>query len=403
MFDWIIGSAMPDLLGREPLHHLQLFLCNGDPKIYRLFDKHNETMMPHAKNALCIFHFIEKGLERLNPEIRGKDQIEVRNQKKIFKNWCYSSMQFGGVETMEEYHDSRKLLQTWLKEQSQLDDTNLSKNAIMYKTFLVKTLENQMDCVLFPKKCHIMSLGHHTTLPLEGQNSILKKKTSKTVKLNMTLFESAKTQTVISQNSCSLSDRKLGRLYGATSLWAQSTTVNSVNMFAKSQLQQNCVESGNYQCRICSIVDNTKVERNDNDVGCHKIQMVHCKSLEPYCTHCNANNICVACCDESALARYKRRLSIRFDPCPHTGMIAVTCYCLYTQVFGIPCQHICALLNTQPHHLFICWLKPYFTFYGHGSTPAKMNYFNTKQHDKRILITLPEYDFMMMLAWIIEE
>lgn len=69
VFNWIVGSAMPDLLGREPLQRTQVFLCDGDPKIYHSFDKHKDALMPNAENGLCIFHLIEKGLERLNPEI----------------------------------------------------------------------------------------------------------------------------------------------------------------------------------------------------------------------------------------------------------------------------------------------------------------------------------------------
>ena len=101
---------MPILLGIKPLQRLQLFLCDGNKKIYLSFDKHKERLIPNAENGLCNFHLVEKRMEQINPDIRGKDRIEVQNQKKTFKRWYFSWMRYGGVETMEEYKDLYSLL-----------------------------------------------------------------------------------------------------------------------------------------------------------------------------------------------------------------------------------------------------------------------------------------------------
>ena len=274
---------------------------------------------------------------------------------------------------MDEYRDSQILLRTWLKEQSNLKDHDLSKNALVYESFLVKTLSNHINRVLFPRKRNSMTLGHYTTSPLEVQNNILKKQASKPVKPNMTLLESAKTQNIIQQNRINLYNKKVMNTYDSTPLWVRSSTANHIHMFAESQLQQNCAEAGNYQCRVCPSVDNAdSIPTDHNSISHYEIQIVRCTSLEPYCTNCTAIKICFDCCAESALARYKRRHYIHFYTFPHTGMIVVTCSCPYSQVMGIPCRHICLLLPIQPYHLHVRWLKHYFTLYGRGATKRKL-------------------------------
>ena len=110
--------------------------------------------MPNAENGLCNFHLVEKGMEQINPDIRGKDRIEVRNQKKTLKRWCYSWMRHGGVETMEEYNDSYSLLRIWLKEQSKLSDPDLSEDSLVYERFLTKTINYHIERVFKKKFYH---------------------------------------------------------------------------------------------------------------------------------------------------------------------------------------------------------------------------------------------------------
>lgn len=50
---WIIGAALPNILGKEPLDRTQIFLCDGDSKIYRSYDQHKEEVMPNSEQICC--------------------------------------------------------------------------------------------------------------------------------------------------------------------------------------------------------------------------------------------------------------------------------------------------------------------------------------------------------------
>jgi hypothetical protein len=59
VFSWIIGVAMPFLLGKEPLKRTQFFLCDGDPLIYRsYYDQHRKNVMPNSVHVLCAYHLV---------------------------------------------------------------------------------------------------------------------------------------------------------------------------------------------------------------------------------------------------------------------------------------------------------------------------------------------------------
>ena len=216
----------------------------------------------------------------------------------------------------------------------------------------------------------------------------MKLKASKTVRPNMTLLESVKTQNAIQQSRMHVYLRKVMIIFTSTPLWSSSATARKVDTFCESQLQQNKAEYGNYQCRvICE----------------SHINMIRSTCLEPYCTECDGENICISCCDESAIARYKRRRSITFYRCSETQVIVVQCSCTYHPVMGIPCRHICIILPVTAEHVHVRWLRKYFALYGRNAPKELMKYFKKKQYDRRIKITDEEYLCMMDKAKEMEE
>ena len=101
----------------------------------------------------------------------------------------------------------------------------------------MKTINYHIECVLVPKKRHIMLLGHYTTSPLEEQNLIMKDKASKMVRPIMTLLESAKTQNAIQQSRMHVYLRKVKRIVTSTPLWLLSATARKDDTYCESQLQ----------------------------------------------------------------------------------------------------------------------------------------------------------------------
>merc|ERR1719464_1049736 len=115
VFQWVIGSAMPTLLGSEPLRRTQIFLCDGDTKIYRSYDHNKPKVMPNSKQVICGFHLVNKGLERLKPKLLGWDTGEVNGQLFTFKQWLFSWMVVGKTESEDIFRESYKLLREWLQ------------------------------------------------------------------------------------------------------------------------------------------------------------------------------------------------------------------------------------------------------------------------------------------------
>ena len=58
VFHWIFGTAMPSLLGNDALSWIQIFLSDGDSKIYNSFDAFREKNMPLAVHVLCLYHLV---------------------------------------------------------------------------------------------------------------------------------------------------------------------------------------------------------------------------------------------------------------------------------------------------------------------------------------------------------
>ena len=132
IFDWIIGTTMPSLLGKESLKRVQLFMSDGDAKIYNAFDKYQSVFMPHALHQLCMYHLVTKHLEELRSKIAEKDRPDVINQKTIFKHSIYSWMGIGGVESEDEFEYALIKMNNWLHAQQQSTVPELAANAHVY-------------------------------------------------------------------------------------------------------------------------------------------------------------------------------------------------------------------------------------------------------------------------------
>jgi len=65
VFDWVFGTAMPILLGKEPLRRMQLLLSDGDRNIYEAFESKQLELYPQAKHGLCLYHLVTQTLEKM--------------------------------------------------------------------------------------------------------------------------------------------------------------------------------------------------------------------------------------------------------------------------------------------------------------------------------------------------
>ena len=113
VFRWLLETAVPALLPREALERVQIFMTDGDSKIYNAFNAVRDQLYPNAIHVLCIFHLVTQPLLKLS-EIRDRGDATVKGMLLTFKLWLFSWMGPDGVETEEEYEESKAGLDRWL-------------------------------------------------------------------------------------------------------------------------------------------------------------------------------------------------------------------------------------------------------------------------------------------------
>ena len=179
VFQWIISTAIPSLLGTESLSRVQLFLTDGDSKIYKCFDNVQPTLYPNAVHGLCVYHLVAQGIDKIKSQFRGLTRVDVINQIKTTKHWIYTWMGIGGVETEDEFSISYKDLSIWLINQQNSSDKEISHNAVIIHNWLIQKIIPHKTRWLFVYRKHLMTLAQKTTSALEGVNQTIKKNLQK--------------------------------------------------------------------------------------------------------------------------------------------------------------------------------------------------------------------------------
>lgn len=59
VFDWIIATALASLLGEDSLQSVQIFLTDGDSKMYNAFDKFKEDLFISSDNTRFVTEEME--------------------------------------------------------------------------------------------------------------------------------------------------------------------------------------------------------------------------------------------------------------------------------------------------------------------------------------------------------
>lgn len=383
VFEWIFGTVFPTLLPKHALDRTQLVLTDGDDKIYKAFDKFQPLYYPNAKHGLCVYHLVVKGLERAKPNMLGKkDQADVQALESTFKNWVYTWMQLGGVETEEEFQLSHNNLKLWLKEK--VTNPKYSKevkhNASELDAFLINGILKHKSRWFFPtrigKFCCIC-MGEKCTSRCEGLHHTMKLKSSKVVTPSMSMLRSLKTQDV--QAETRMKDWFVERLreYQSHPLWVKkSPTAKSVNTLCESILHKLRREIPNYAIKMetnfCILVGRLPDKRG------------------AFCEECSVGSPCALCHDKSPITRFKRIRTITIQEVIPGQLFEMKCTCLFQKTTGIPCQHMVCVLNVKPCHIHIRWRKDYAALYKRpGHKHEQLDFLNWR-NETRVLLSVSE-------------
>ena len=83
VFQWIFESAIPSLFPKDALDRVQLFLTDGDAKMYDAFDQCRVKHYPNAIHGLCLHHLLQL-LKKL-AGLRDRGDISVEAMVNTFR------------------------------------------------------------------------------------------------------------------------------------------------------------------------------------------------------------------------------------------------------------------------------------------------------------------------------
>ena len=382
VFDWLFGSSMPFLLGKDTLSRIRLVLSDGNEKIYSAFGACQKTLYPNARHSLCIYHLVTKHLgEKIKPQLLDPSDTTCAAFIQTFKLWLFSWMQFGGVESNEEFEVSHSLLRQWLLGFKRSANRSLSHNAVVLEKFLVKSILPLKERWLYPLRMQsgLRTFNQKTSSPVEGVFHTVKYKSSKKVTPNMSIRESFQTQDVQVSGRMKIWTRNtFQELLSKHPLWIRgSITSDHVTTMGESLLQQRLSQRENYLVRVISS-------------SC--IEVVRKPGTAPtYCADCqiSKDHLCLACTSTSPIPRFRRVRRVTFLKLSATHLV-VTCDCCGFLDTGIPCQHMVKLFPVvRPHHFSIRWLKSYSAAF--SEVENKHSWYKHGQQDQRLVISAEEH------------
>lgn len=173
VFDWIFRSCIPTLMGPAILERTMLVLTDGDKQMYGAFDNVQEAFYPNARHALCMYHLVNKGIERIKCRLRRQDKKRVNDLIHTFKTSVFTWFQVGGVESLQEFAMSREALEEWLTnlQQDEEEDGDVRHNALVLQEFLLKCILPHKKRFLVCLRNGSMTLDYRANSALEGKSS----------------------------------------------------------------------------------------------------------------------------------------------------------------------------------------------------------------------------------------
>ena len=125
-FRWVFKFVLTSLFDPSAFRRTRLVMVDGDPQQKSELSKAILDYMPNAVDGGCGWHIVEQGWKRHGPTMSAVTVASGKRDKfnifrKCVKDWCYSWMTAGGVESKDEYSVSKQLLFAYLASPDVLD------------------------------------------------------------------------------------------------------------------------------------------------------------------------------------------------------------------------------------------------------------------------------------------
>lgn len=175
-----------------------------------------------ADVGACRYHLIAQPIGR--HRLHKRDTQHVKQSLQTFRNWLYSWMTLGGVETHAEYKLSLQRLQWFLNNHNTMTHPDMKENAILLSDFLEKNVLPHEERWLFPRRRGRRTFGETTTSSGESINASIKRG-SDGVKPSMGLASSAATLNRKKETKVSENNLKSATASDSTPTWCETATM----------------------------------------------------------------------------------------------------------------------------------------------------------------------------------
>jgi hypothetical protein len=125
-FRWDFKFVLTSIFETRVFLRTRHIMVDGDPQQRGELRKAIVVFMPNAMDGGCGWHLVEQGWKAHGPGVTsvkdvGRNWDKFNLFKKHVKDWCYSWMTPGGVESEDEYHVSKQLFFAYLASKKVLD------------------------------------------------------------------------------------------------------------------------------------------------------------------------------------------------------------------------------------------------------------------------------------------
>jgi hypothetical protein len=228
-------------------------MVDGDPQQRSELSKAILDYMPNAIDGGCGWHIVEQGWKAHGP---GKTAVKEKKRdaynlfKKRVKDWCYSWMKPGGVESEEEYSVSKELLFAYLASPEALGACDGQTYVIEQVSEFVRNYVIVYDRVfLFYKKKYLRYFNVKTSSAHEGTNFGIKEHAAAVLpshKINV----AGKNLSLQATMKGVQMEADSTYMASSQSLWSESPTANYVTNLAESILSRATSRTHDYSvCR----------------------------------------------------------------------------------------------------------------------------------------------------------
>jgi hypothetical protein len=250
-FRWVFKFVLTSIFDTNAFRRTRLVMVDGDPQQRGELAKAILDYMPIAIDGGCGWHIVNQGWKNHGP---GKTAVKEsggrRDKYNLFKrrvkDWCYSWMTPGSVESEEEYYVSKQLLFAYLASPEALAACDGQQYIIEQVADFVRNYVIVYDNVfLFYKKKFLRYFNVKTSSAHEGTNFGIKEHAAAVLPSHKIDVAGKKLSLQATLKGAQLESEST-YMASSQSLWSHSPTANHVTNLAESIISRASARTHDY-------------------------------------------------------------------------------------------------------------------------------------------------------------